>query len=72
MWNCIITHMTSMISLKHMPRDDLCKMFTNAFVAHIDETERSRFERKVLKTLQLATMPAEVRLNLSFLISHVF
>jgi hypothetical protein len=50
-----------MTALKRMPQDEFAQLCTRAFVQHIREGERPRFERKVMKTLQLAIMPKEVR-----------
>ena len=60
MWSALVAHMAGLTALKRMPQDDLARLFTQAFVAHIAESDRARFERKVLKTLQLAIMPKEV------------
>lgn len=60
MWTAIVSHMTRMTALKRMPQDEFAKDVTQAFVSHIQESGRARFERKVLKTLQLAIMPKEV------------
>jgi hypothetical protein len=66
MWNVILAHMTAMTALKRMPQEEFAKIITRAFVAHIEASERSRFERKVLKTLQLAIMPAEQEVSNAF------
>lgn len=58
-----MNHLRRLIELKKVTQEEISKLLTTSLITHLDDAEKSRNERKVMKLVQLSVLPHEKEVN---------